>query len=448
MGSNYEKYTDQPTRVSMGKDLEQHKQRGEQLGKTKERIFAGQKVDAQPNFSEKSTRLTDKEIGHKLEELINCYIASYGEKEEQELRKFANQYNIDVEMYKASDAGDKNDSEKLKPKVARMIFNGGVEKPIGGYSKKIAEVLNPKKNSFIKKSPPEDYNLADSSVWKVMSQYSGFKKMEDKMKQVLSNMKIPPNLLADMKINDFRHILFEHFGHNKKSNYAKLFPQLDKEGNIVRSVDAKGNFKEVFKSPKQENIQRFIREEEESFRKILMRQPGINAKYVEALIKKMKLEGSTDMTREVVEGHPEWKNQPFFDMHHIINIKDCKLLEAQGKSFLDVNKYENMCLMCHGSLDQALDRRFECELDPDAHGHSAHDIIHKGDITFKNKKKWGENDPENIPDEILRLQPKPGIRFMMSYNENDIIYDKKHLKQLEKEKRKAETKARLQGETR
>ena len=42
---------------------------------------------------------------------------------------------------------------------------------------------------------------------------------------------------------------------------------------------------------------------------------------------------------------PEWSNQPVVDVHHILNIKDASVREAEGKSFASINSYENMCFI-------------------------------------------------------------------------------------------------------
>ena len=64
---------------------------------------------------------------------------------------------------------------------------------------------------------------------------------------------------------------------------------------------------------------------------MLLKVPGAKKEYVEALVKKRwKPAVSPDMSKEL-ERHPDWANQPAIDVHHIINIKDCRLFEVSRK---------------------------------------------------------------------------------------------------------------------
>lgn len=89
------------------------------------------------------------------------------------------------------------------------------------------------------------------------------------------------------------------------------------------------------------------------------------------------------MSKEL-ERHPEWANQPAIDVHHIINIKDCRLFEAEGKSYADVNAYENMCIVSNGTLFDAVNRAHGLS-DANDKAASVHGSIHSADMVFKDK---------------------------------------------------------------
>ena len=225
---------------------------------------------------------------------------------------------------------------------------------------------------------------------------------------------MPIELLPEMNVNDFKYLLFNHCGVKKGLGFTKLFQAKDKDGTPMFTTDKSGRQYPVTTSIKQENVKRFMKENPQ-FKDMLMKMPNADKDYVEYLCRKMSLFGLTDMSKEL-ERHPEWANQPAIDVHHIINVKDCRLLEEQGKSFTAVNDYENMCIVSNGTLWDALNRANRME--SETKSPSVHAGIHSADTIFKNQKENGD-----IKRTMVRLEPKPGTRCMLGFGEDMIIRD-------------------------
>ena len=94
-------------------------------------------------------------------------------------------------------------------------------------------------------------------------------------------------------------------------------------------------------------------------------------------------------------------HQPAIDVHHIINIKDCRLFEAEGKSYADVNAYENMCIVSNGTLFDAVNRAHGLS-DANDKAASVHGSIHRT---------------------MVRLEPQPGVRCMLGFGEDMMIIE-------------------------
>lgn len=214
---------------------------------------------------------------------------------------------------------------EAKQKIARIVFNGGLEKPLEWERKKMSYCYKNAIKHHSKASPrkAEEYDLSNSTVWQVFEQVPEFKEKAYMFKEALANARINPDNVADLGVYDFADMMYEKF----KTPYSKGYLPL-------------------FEGAKKKNTKRFIMEHGEEFKAKLLEMPGTDKDYVDILINKMRTKGTTDMSKEVDPwtGQP-FENQPIIDVHHIINIKDAGQFEAEGKSFLDVNKYENMCWM-------------------------------------------------------------------------------------------------------
>lgn len=126
--------------------------------------------------------------------------------------------------------------------------------------------------------------------------------------------------------------------------------------------------------------------------------------------------------------HPEWKDQTAINIHHIINIKDCRLLESQGRPLSDINDYDNMCVMGCGTLEEIVQKKCgktsKYEKLPGAHG-----AMHNNDTTFRNnaayRPKWGQYTPPGEKDVIARMEPAPGVCCMLAFGDEYMIVDEK-----------------------
>lgn len=405
-------------RVSMHRDPEQHKKRGDNLNARKKQIFNQNKTTeekaktaaAEENkaAANAASVLSDKEIGEELNRLTAAFRATNGEKEEGELRAFAALHHLNLRVGTAVSKTDKS-------VIARMVFNGGVEKPMGNYSPKFADIANYPYKYAGTPGKAEDYDLESSTVWQAMKEEPRLAEMQDKLKAALAKAGVPKEILPEMNINDFEYLMFNHCAAQKGLGFAKLFQARDENGNPLTYKDRSGKEVPVCTSAKQENVKRFIKENPQ-FKDMMLKMPGIDKAYVEALVNKMSQSGLTDMSKEL-ERHPEWANQPAIDVHHIINIKDCRLFEAEGKSYADVNAYENMCIVSNGTLFDAVNRAHGLS-DANDKAASVHGSIHSADMVFKDKDSNGD-----VRRTMVRLEPQPGVRCMLGFGEDMMIIE-------------------------
>lgn len=407
---------DYAKRVSMHRDPEQHKKRGVNLSTRKKQILTKNKTTEENQKKEvveekvvvEAPVLSDKEIGEELNRLTAAFRATNGEKEEGELRAFAALHHLNLRVGTAVSKTDKS-------VIARMVFNGGVEKPMGNYSPKFSDIANYPYKYAGTPGKAEDYDLESSTVWQAMKEEPRLAEMQDKLKAALAKAGVPKEILPEMNINDFKYLMFNHCAAQKGLGFAKLFQARDENGNPLTYKDRSGKEVPVCTSAKQENVKRFIKENPQ-FKDMMLKMPGIDKAYVEALVNKMSQSGLTDMSKEL-ERHPEWAHQPAIDVHHIINIKDCRLFEAEGKSYADVNAYENMCIVSNGTLFDAVNRAHGLS-DANDKAASVHGSIHSADMVFKDKDSNGD-----VRRTMVRLEPQPGVRCMLGFGEDMMIIE-------------------------
>lgn len=410
------KYKEQNNALNSRKD--EHEKWGYELLNRKEQIFNQNKTTeekaktaaAEENkaAANAASVLSDKEIGEELNRLTAAFRATNGEKEEGELRAFAALHHLNLRVGTAVSKTDKS-------VIARMVFNGGVEKPMGNYSPKFADIANYPYKDAGTPGKAEDYDLESSTVWQAMKEEPRLAEMQDKLKAALAKAGVPKEILPEMNINDFKYLMFNHCAAQKGLGFAKLFQARDENGNPLTYKDRSGKEVPVCTSAKQENVKRFIKENPQ-FKDMMLKMPGIDKAYVEALVNKMSQSGLTDMSKEL-ERHPEWANQPAIDVHHIINIKDCRLFEAEGKSYADVNAYENMCIVSNGTLFDAVNRAHGLS-DANDKAASVHGSIHSADMVFKDKDSNGD-----VRRTMVRLEPQPGVRCMLGFGEDMMIIE-------------------------
>ena len=347
----------------------QMKQRIETLRNNNQTLHIGEKIEK-----------SDDECYREIADVCNNFLRTRDEKDELQLADTLEKYNMQLYCYPYAEISqDKRD-------VARMAFNGCVDRP---QEFKLSNLLRTMKNRPWERAQtkPEDYDLAFSSAWQVFKQVPEFASVEDKVKKGLAQYGIPSEKLAELSVKDFCFIINEQF-RNSGDMKAKVFPE----------------------SYKARNTKRFINENEQEFRAGLMAMDGVRKDYVDALVAAMK-RGLTDLTR--LPGYKkEWDNQPVVDVHHIVNIKDATSLEEKGKSFADVNRYENMCFIVRHPSHDAM-HALETDLAKvgyDGKPISREDIFYNRQIDRST---------------IYRIQPPDGVRCMFGLN--SVIYDKKYL---------------------
>lgn len=318
-----------------------------------------------------------------LKEIIeagNMFVRTGSVAEQKVLADTLEKHNLELYCY------DYTEASKDKNRVARMAFEGYVDKP-NEYD--LSTDFRRLKNFQMQRvsAKPEDYDLNNSTVWQVFKQVPEFANIEDKFKSACANFGLPPEMLPQLSCSDICYLINEKF-RGERGDSAKVFPE----------------------SYKARNTKRFIKENETEFRTGMLAIPGIDKDYVETLIRAMKC-GFTDITRYKENGRPAWRkgweNQPKINVHHIVNVKDCSTLENDGKqSFEQVNRYENMCFMLEEPVHTAV-HTLENDI---AHNTSRNDIFYNRKIDRKF---------------IFRVQPPEGVRCMLGFN--NMIYDKAYL---------------------
>lgn len=417
MEKDYSKYENMPQRAGMGRGDGRRDHIGSRINSAKQRFSKNQSA-AQDNISKAKSeefRAGQQQINDELNRLWAKYRASFSVEDETALREFAEKHNLRLSIYPEVAKDERSE-------IARIAFNGTVERPNGGYSPAYKDIVdNPLKYATVQRSKDE-YNLDDSSLWQVMKQFPEFAGIENRITAGLAKAGVPPEMLPQMNMNDFRHLLFNHCSAGQSTSFAKIFPQTDENGNIIRDFRTQ---KPLTTSAKQRNTIRFITEHPE-FADMMMRLPGARKDYVDELVNQMK-KGNTDMTPFLAK-HPEWKDQTAINIHHIINIKDCRLLEQQGLPLSYINSYENMCVMGCGTLEEIVQKKCgktsKYEKLPGAHG-----AMHNNDTTFRNnaayRPKWGQYTPPGENDVIARMEPAPGVCCMLAFGSEYMIVDEK-----------------------
>ena len=313
------------------------------------------------------------EIYQEILDSCNKFVSTPTDDTENKLAKVLEENNLVLHSY----VYDKTSQDKRD--VARMAFNGYVDRP---PEFKLSPIMREMKNYPQKRSQtkPEDYDLSASSVWNVFKQVPEFAATEEKLKKGLAIYGIPPEKLPELQCKDFCFILNDQYRTSGKDS-AKVF----QEGYKARFT------------------KQFIAEYENEFRQGLMSMKGIRKDYVESLISSMK-RGITDMSKSPY-WKPEWSNQPVVDVHHILNIKDASVREAEGNSFASINSYENMCFIVRHPQHNAMHA-----LEQDLNNNYHEDIFYNREID----KKY-----------IYRIQPPEGVKCMLGFN--TFIYDRQKL---------------------
>ena len=336
---------------------------------------------------------SDDECYQEIAAACDQFIKDPSAKNEQKLAATLEEHNLQLYCYPA------DITSKDKKDVARMAFNGYVDRP---QEYQLSPIVRQMKNKPLERqhTTPQDYDLSYSSVWNVFKQVPEFAAIEEQVKKSLAVFGIPPQELPKLQVKDFCYLINEQMRSNAGGGAVKVFNE----------------------SYKTRHTKRFIAENEDEFRKGLLAMPGVQPEYVNTLIRAMK-RGVTDLSKYKENGVPvwkeEWADQPVIDVHHIVNIKDSATKEAEGKSFTNINDYENMCFIVRYPEHDAMHA-----LEQDLQGNYHEDI-------FRNRQ-IGTNM-------FYRIQPPPGVRCMLGFH--NMIYDRKYLDLPEKEKKNVEARA-------
>ena len=372
-------------------------------------------------------------VQNKMRELTAKFRASFSPEDEKNLRDFCQENNMRLEIFR-------NHRRDERCEIARMAFDGLVEDAYHGYSSEFEKVMAYPFNYT--EVPAEQYNLDDSSIWQIMKQFKEFAKIEDRIKEGLSKARYPADKLKDKNINDFRHLLHTYCDARydtvqkryDRRPFHKLFPQTDENGEVMH--DSKGRV--ITTGGKKQFIMNFINEHPE-FADKMMKVPGARQDYVDELVNQMK-RGNTDMTY-FLQDHPEWKDQMAINIHHVINIKDIRLLEHQEREIGEINSKSNLCVMGCGTIQQVIEQK-NTKAPKTQELEGAHGSMHNSDTVFKIAGN-NDSDKTRIAHVAVRVMPPEGAVCMLSYNSDFIIIDEE-LKQRETERPSIQTSVRPQ----
>ena len=358
------------------------KRRIEELKKNKTPIYIGQPEAKQ----------TDDECYAEIMTACEKFLSTDSEEDEIKLARVLEKHNLQLYYYPP----EIQDFTRMQNAVARMAFNG-VLPPVETMVPS-KDVVNGKPENK-GKLDPNSYDFTKTG-WEVFKKVPEFAELEDKLREGLAKKGIPQESLAKFTVDDYCYILDEQ----------------------LRKYPEQKSIKFMEESHKARNTKRFIAEYEEEFRAGMMAMPGVRADYVDALVSAMK-EGRTDVRKPSINGQrvwkDEWKDQPVINVHHVVNVKDSATLQAQGKSWLNVNDYENMCFIVTHPQHQAMHA-----LEKSAYNMNS----------FSERKKIGKK-------KYYRIQPPEGVKCMLGFH--NMIYDRKYLNLPEKEK--AEMKERAEN---
>lgn len=303
---------------------------------------------------------SDDDVYQNIANACNDFVKLPDEANQARLAKILQENELQLHAYRY------DPTSETKRRVARMAFNGSIDRP---QEYAFSNILREMKNNPLKREKvnPNDYDLSHSTVWNVFREIPEFVATEENVKKGLSIYGIPPEKLSELKWQDFAFILNEQYRSGYNSS-AKVFNE----------------------SYKARHTKRFIRENEAEFRQGMMSIKGVRKDYVDALVNAMK-KGCTDLTKSHF-WKEEWRNQPVIDVHHIVNVKDASVVEDKGKSFSSVNDYSNMCFIVRHPQHNAMHA-----LEQDLNNNYHEDI-------FYNRK---------IDDKfIYRIQPHEHVKCM------------------------------------
>jgi len=364
------------------------------------------KEDGHTSQQKTGFEVQQSEFARKTGELTNKFRASFSREDEKALAEHLEQYNFRLGMYKEVDKDVRHD-------IADIAFSGTVERPRSGFSNRYRDIVDFPYKYSVNQHKPEDYDLG-KSLWSKMRELPEFAAIEKKVVSEMAKAGIPPDVLPEMNINDFKHFLAVHCNVGGGYAYAKIFPQTDEKGNVLRNK--RGEI--LTTSAKQKATIAFINKNEKEFRDLMMKQPGAKQGYVNTLIQEMK-RGNTDMTR-YLKDHPDWKDQTAINLHHIVAKKDAKLLDQMGLPFSYMNSVDNLCVMDCGTVASQQEKQNDASkyvrMLAGTHGEA-----HNHDTTFRNSQvhkpsKWGEKTPPTDDGVIMRVEPGPGVTCMIGIN--------------------------------
>lgn len=338
--------------------------------------------------------------------LATKFRASFSREDEKALAEHLGKNNFRLGLYKEVE-------KDVQSEIADIAFSGTVERPRAGFSSRYKDIVDFPYKYSVTPHKPEDYDLS-KSMWSKMRALPEFAAIEKKVVTEMAKAGIPPDILPEMSLNDFKHFFAVHCNVGGGYAYSKIFPQTDEKGNVLRDR----NGKIVTTSAKQKATIEFITKNEKEFHDLMMKQPHAKQGYVNTLVQEMK-RGSTDMTKYLSQ-HPDWKDQTAINLHHIVGKKDARLLESMGLSFEHINSLNNLCVMDCGTVGLLAEKQNDTSkyvrILAGTHGEA-----HNHETTFRNARmhkpsKWGEKTPPTEDGVIMRIEPAPGVACMIGVN--------------------------------
>lgn len=168
------------------------------------------------------------------------------------------------------------------------------------------------KNAGLKAYNPEDYvkALKKCKAWQDMREFPTYRSVEGYVLAAMQEQQLPPNLIAAMRVSDFRDFV--------RNNCGEEFARYRERVSFIRT---------------------FIKYNEETFRHMLNK-AGTDTRYTDALVDKMKKDGEA-WGIEVYDENGNKINGPEFDRHHTIPVYS----PNNVNSLSEVNSFNRLSLV-------------------------------------------------------------------------------------------------------
>ena len=151
MNANIDKYDKMPNRSGMGRGDGKHQSVNNRIYSMRKNI-ANKEQQQTPKISKEEFTAKQEEIFQNLDRLWAAFRASFSKEDEDKLRAYAEANGMSLAIYHEVVKDERSE-------IARIAFNGTIERPRGGYSENYGKIVNNPTEYGRTPRSPEDYNL-------------------------------------------------------------------------------------------------------------------------------------------------------------------------------------------------------------------------------------------------------------------------------------------------